>query len=353
MCLHLLFFSLVYLRIYIPVVGYRTWPTTALAGQIADVESALGLLHASRGFWDPKKAASHLDGRNSAAGQKPLVLMGHSSGAHLVSFLVLRRASELHANQSSPQRPNEDDPALNQPDNSFQLPLQCISAVVCLSAPFDLWRHHLFEASRGGHVLSPMAGACGLGALNDVAAATSAAAWKESCDGATSSLSASGPLRQAHERAASAPAARPHQAPKLAAALWHSSVLRLAQELTPHQASALPRFVLVHGTADVTVPWGQAATLATTLRSRGCRDVDTLWIHGMSHSSFVGIMLPPTKVMSAVLDDHLDGSVRKQLALGGGSNGEAFRLLSMLRTLALLKSRAIFQLKDCAFVSKL
>jgi len=322
-----------------------------LAGQIADVESALGLLHASRGFWDPKKAASHRDGRNDAASQKPVVLMGHSSGAHLVSLLVFRRASELRATQSSPLRPNEDDPALNQPDNGSQLPLQCISAVVCLSAPFDLWRHHLFEASHGGHVLSPMAGACGLGALDDVAAAASTTAWKESCDDAKSSSSAS--FRPAYERAASIPAARPHQAPELAAALWHSSVLRLAQELTPHQASALPRFVLVHGTADVTVPWGQAATLATTLRSRGCRDVDTLWIHGMSHSSFVGIMLPPPKVMSAVLDDQLDESVRKQLALGGGSNGEAFRLLSMLRTLAQLKSRAIFQLEDGVFVSKL
>jgi len=341
------------------LVGYRTWPTTGLAGQIADVDSALGLLHASRGFWDPKESTtSSRPGRKDAARHKPLILMGHSSGAHLVSLLVLRRASELRVAQ-----PSHGSTCIHnlpdEPDTGSRLPLRCISAVVCLSAPYDLWRHHLFEASRGGHILSPMAGACGLGAIDDAAAMAIAAAWRESCDSVKASTSDVSPLpsqcRQAHERAvtSSSPAARPHQAPELAAALWHSSVLRFAQELFPHQASALPRFVLVHGTADVTVPWGQAATLATTLRSRGSCAVDTLWIHGMGHSSFVGLMLPPAEVLDAVLDDHVDKSVRDQFELKGGNDGEAFRLLSMLRTLAQSTPRAPIEIKSATLFSKL
>jgi hypothetical protein len=184
-----------------------------------------------------------------------------------------------------------------------------------------------------------MAGACGVGALD--AAAFAAAATEISARGPGDSAHAPSTSAQLgaermHARAARLSAARPHQAPELAAALWHSSVLRLAQQLTPRQALAVPRLVVVHGTQDATVPWGQAAALAATLRARGCPAVDALWLHGVDHSSFMGLMLPPAGVLDAALasDSPGDAGNNRLAASIWGHGGENLRLLSKLHSIA-------------------
>lgn len=278
--------------------------------------------------------------------------MGHSSGAHLVSLLVLRRAGEAPA--ASAATDDDAGPATSDGVHGPRLPLRCVAAVVCLSAPFDLWRHHLFEAKRGGHVLSPMAGACGVGAL-DAAVFADAATDAATCQGGGARAAASAPLGagRLHAEAAGPPAARPHQAPELAAALWRSSVLRVAQQLTPRQASEVPRLVVVHGTRDATVPWGQAAILAAALRARGCRAVDTLWLNGVDHGSFWGLVLPPVGVLDAALANSPDDAGDHRHASSGGHGGETFRLLSKLRSLAKSSSIPKQESKACPLVSKL
>lgn len=95
------------------VVGYRRYPQTRMEGLLSDVERALEWLR-GREDWRRRK----------------VVVVGHSSGAHLAVLLSLRRALQ------------------GQPP---------LADTVCgLCGVYDIGPHYDFEAGRGVHEVSPM-----------------------------------------------------------------------------------------------------------------------------------------------------------------------------------------------------
>jgi len=93
------------------VVGYRTYPDADMPGQMQDVQACLKKLH--RLF-----------------PSSPLVLVGHSSGAHIGMLAVLRNESP-------------------------------IAAFCGIAGVYDLPSHYLYEKSRGVERISPLAPAGG------------------------------------------------------------------------------------------------------------------------------------------------------------------------------------------------
>ena len=71
------------------LVGYRTFPTATIEGQLEDLAAALTFLEKNRRLWN--RGASERS--ESACAARKLLLMGHSSGAHLVVTHALRRAA--------------------------------------------------------------------------------------------------------------------------------------------------------------------------------------------------------------------------------------------------------------------
>lgn len=247
------------------IVGYRTFPTASIDGQLEDLRIALRLIH------------------RMTSGK--IVLLGHSSGAHLASLHTLRANSEGSCGDFDSQGLGSTG---------------YITDVVCLSAPFDLLRHHHFEARRGAHILSPMAAAARpqtnlersswpeakRGRARDVRVELMASAISCDSDSPDGEVDVGGCDRSGEASRHSF--VDELSEPGLASRLWHHSPIQLAQRLTPDAARQLPRFLIVHGTRDSTVPLGQAADFALALRSRGAT-VETLWLD-RDHLTFLSLM---------------------------------------------------------------
>mmetsp|Transcript_61324 Transcript_61324/g.72832 ORF Transcript_61324/g.72832 Transcript_61324/m.72832 type:complete len:232 (+) Transcript_61324:1028-1723(+) len=105
----------------VAVVGYRTYPTTDATGQVEDLESAMELLHRER----------------SDLTSKEVIVMGHSSGAHIGLLWLVERMKR--------EREGGTD----------------VLAFVGLSGPYDISHHFDYEANRGVEEISPMKAACG------------------------------------------------------------------------------------------------------------------------------------------------------------------------------------------------
>ena len=98
------------------VIGYRTYPSTDVRGQIDDLNLALKSL------------------RDAVPNTQDVTLIAHSSGAHITSLGFL----------------------------NGQIPKAYANQYISLSGLFDIPSHYLFEKSRGVERISPMAAACGL-----------------------------------------------------------------------------------------------------------------------------------------------------------------------------------------------
>jgi acetyl esterase/lipase len=96
----------------VAVLGYRTYPDATVQGQVDDVVQGVNYF------------ASKSSG--------PIVVMGHSSGAHIVLMAALQGALS---------------------------PL--VAGIVAMSGVYDIPKHYEYECSRGVDQISPMAPACG------------------------------------------------------------------------------------------------------------------------------------------------------------------------------------------------
>jgi acetyl esterase/lipase len=99
----------------VAIVGYRTYPTTNVQGQVDDIDSALAYI-----------GKQHLSFND-------VTLIGHSSGAHISLMSCLWGKSAC------------------QPVDRF----------IGVSGVYDIPSHYVFERQRGVERISPMAPACG------------------------------------------------------------------------------------------------------------------------------------------------------------------------------------------------
>ena len=118
----------------VAIVGYRTYPDASISEQVEDAELALAWFqevqeaHFQRSrnhssSWGGAGDGSGDGGGGGATAPPRVVLVGHSSGGHLITQISLR-----HARQHT-------TPGLRLPE---------IAGVCTLSAPFDLLRHHRY-----------------------------------------------------------------------------------------------------------------------------------------------------------------------------------------------------------------
>ena len=111
------------------VHSYRVWPTADAAGQVDDLRTAL--------TWAQSHAAEW------GGDARKIFLVGHSSGAHLASMLLL---------STSP-------PAPLLPFHPFSAPPPApppVAGFIGLSGVYDISAHYEFESRRGVHEVSPM-----------------------------------------------------------------------------------------------------------------------------------------------------------------------------------------------------
>mmetsp|Transcript_16790 Transcript_16790/g.34204 ORF Transcript_16790/g.34204 Transcript_16790/m.34204 type:complete len:583 (-) Transcript_16790:35-1783(-) len=350
------------------LVGYRTYPTAGIEAQALDLAAALSAIETF--YLSGKMEISGCPVRCKATIQdKPTcldaVLCGHSSGAHLISLVVLRKTAA-----DSPMTVPRDDGGNRHCIGGLKL-----RGVVPISGVYDLVRHHHFEAKRGGHILSPMAAAAvslaglsseqqhhhhyqGFG-LPDVESRESAAGVTDNADTKSDGYGTNDEskncnchsyndvatvieTRETHRRASGMRMAwvnptkqknengwtrrsylfGPHQDLWVAAALWRLSPLRLARQASASSPSPLSScgvvWLVVHGCADSVVPLGQSAALAGVLNGGGHRHQDkggrcsrstrTLWLDSMDHQAFFPIMFPPQGALEAATAMNLSGS---------------------------------------------
>jgi acetyl esterase/lipase len=128
------------------LVGYPVFPHSNIQQQVECITSALNFISNTNG-----PIQRILKERNIA---DPLVLAGHSSGANICALALLEALGE---ERRSPQTDRLPPSEQCSPAGSF-----CrVETFVGLAGVYDIERHHSFEATRGVHEVSPMAGAAG------------------------------------------------------------------------------------------------------------------------------------------------------------------------------------------------
>lgn len=105
----------------VAVVGYRTYPTAAVPGQVDDVVRAVQFLL-----------------RRFPSDFSVVTLVGHSSGAHLCAMALLQQQQQQKGG------------------DRFK-----IDRFVGIAGVYDIPAHYIFESGRGVERISPMAPACG------------------------------------------------------------------------------------------------------------------------------------------------------------------------------------------------
>lgn len=96
----------------VAVLGYRTYPDATVQDQVDDVVQGVTYFASKR--------------------RDPIVVMGHSSGAHIVLMAALQGGLSSH-----------------------------VAGIVAMSGVYDIPQHYEYECSRGVDQISPMAPACG------------------------------------------------------------------------------------------------------------------------------------------------------------------------------------------------
>jgi acetyl esterase/lipase len=111
----------------VAIIGYRTYPDANVPEQIDDLQLALEAI--------TKTATST---STTPSKTNDIILIGHSSGAHLILLATLQgRFQHLFNNNS------------------------ILKGIIGLSGVYDILEHYHYETSRGVEQISPMAPACG------------------------------------------------------------------------------------------------------------------------------------------------------------------------------------------------
>ena len=139
--------------------NYRVWPHADAEGQAADVAAVLRWTaeNAKRFGGDPDR----------------IVLMGHSSGAHISSLCMLRALQSQSQSQSQTDSdaasPSSSSSSATAAASATASPAACagtwaiprLHGFIGLAGVYDISDHYEFESARGVHELSPMAPANG------------------------------------------------------------------------------------------------------------------------------------------------------------------------------------------------
>ena len=198
------------------VLGYRTYPSADINGQLLDLEAALCEVRR-------RQTAGTLADSGLVHQKAPLILAGHSAGAHLASLLCLRRFSNL----------------------------PFVNGCVAMSGVYDIAAHYEFETRRGVAEVSPMKPAAG----GDLKSFKNASPIH-----ALSALPVSTAECDTKRAGAGGSEAKSERQPK---------------------KSKPPMMLLIHGKADGVVPFSQSQAFCDAARGRV--ECELVLLDGVSH----------------------------------------------------------------------
>lgn len=214
----------------VAVVGYRTYPEGDALAQVGDLERAAAELTRKH----PKLCM--------ADSELGVCVIGHSSGAHICSLMMVERLrSQLELD------------CLGVDSNHG---LMKISSFIGISGPYDISRHFEYEASKGLEQLSPMQAACG--------------------------------GKQQFER----------NSPTVA---LQKLLSQYSEEEIEALDKMLPRVALCHGAGDDVVPVQATENAAAVLRSLGVTKCDDLYFSELGHSAIIHELMFGGEVQDALV----------------------------------------------------
>ena len=247
------------------VVGYRSYPDGDVVDQVDDLEQAAMML--VRRY--PHLNMDNIKGNNNNNTKRRkkeekdwlgCFLMGHSSGAHIAFLLIIRqirRELELIARRRSSRGnvPSSSTQPSSSLDTILSKTILQFNNFVGLSGVYDINHHFDFEAGRGVEEISPMKPACGY--------------TRESFQKHSPTVELS----------------------RLQIGIVGSNVSAVTNEKEMNdnndgvRMSSFPRFLLIHGMHDSTVPFTSTANVAHAIRACGvsksqCREV---YLPGLEH----------------------------------------------------------------------
>lgn len=132
------------MKLAVAIVGYRTWPDGSVEVQVKDLNAAYSKL---------SKEYPDLCGPTRVPRSIGLVVMGHSSGAHIGLIMIVEQTEKVILWNESKTR------IKNKRLKDASVPL--VDKFVGLSGPYSISDHFDYEAARGVEELSPMKAACG------------------------------------------------------------------------------------------------------------------------------------------------------------------------------------------------
>lgn len=229
------------LGLAVAVVGYRTYPDADVPAQVEDLERASVALRRERPFLFDRRGGT-------SQGEQGVILMGHSSGAHIALLMLVNRIrSELAGTK----------PLLGIAFTSF----------IGLSGPYDIGHHFDYEAGRGVEELSPLKAACGL---------------------------------TRHSFRLNSPASR-----------LMATLVDMKETETACIGRYFPPTLLVHGIEDSTVPFTATSEAARIIRSCGVSDCFEAYLGGTGHQETATEIMLGGGTRDAVLEWVKGGPDRK------------------------------------------
>ncbi|CAJ1932322.1 unnamed protein product [Cylindrotheca closterium] len=230
-------------KVAVAIVGYRVYPEGDINVQVRDTGLAYQKLC---------KEYPRLCGPSRASRPIGLILMGHSSGAHVALLFLIELIKRTilmreHAGECTTEQNMNDSNA--KPVDQF----------VGLSGPYDISHHFDYEAARGVEELSPLKPACG---YTREQFRLNSPAWR---------------LKD-----------------------FLSSIPPGKQDLLPE--IYFPRTLLVHGIEDEVVPFTSTSEAARILRSCGLPSIEEHYAPKTGHQDVIVQFMLGGKVPIAVMD---------------------------------------------------
>jgi len=232
-------------NVAVAIVGYRVYPEGDVNVQVRDTELAYQKL---------SKEYPRLCGPSRTPRPIGLILMGHSSGAHVTLLFLIERIKRTimmleHAGErTAEQHLNGSTPAVKLVDH-----------FVGLSGPYDISHHFDYEAARGVEELSPLKAACGH---------------------TREQFRLNSPAWRLKDFLPSIPPGR--------------------HELLPD--TYFPRTLLVHGIEDDVVPFTSTSEAARILRSCGITSIEEHYATKIGHQDVIVEFMLGGKVPIAVME---------------------------------------------------
>jgi acetyl esterase/lipase len=218
----------------VAVVGYRVYPDGNVTSQVLDLEAAYDKL---------SKLYPDLCGQNRQKRDKGVIVIGHSSGAHIGLLMIVQQIKRsVHVEDSAEN--------ISFSNNPF------VDKFIGMSGPYSISHHFDYEAARGVEELSPMKPACGFS--------------REQFRTNSPAIGLQDFMTSVKDKGA---------------------ISRL-----------FPRSLLVHGIEDGTVPFTATSECARTLRSCGVTNCEEYYAPRTSHEDTVVQLMLGGRVSRAIAD---------------------------------------------------